>query len=108
MLEGGKYREAHRILVRAERLWMLNVSKQTMKSRFESCEQLLSVLHLIDNTSRHCSLELNTDDYRKIVEDLRGFFSEALPCSRNYREIYSSFLEQRKRFHREIRLGVDN
>ena len=97
----GDYRVALQQLLQAERLWMLRLSKQTMTSRAEDCRNLVRVLELIGEAARHCSLEINTTEYRKAASEMERFFSIEKRSSGEYPKIHSTFAELRKRFRIE-------
>jgi hypothetical protein len=98
LINEGNYRTALRHLLQAEKLWMLRLSKQTMQSRAEDCKNLVKVLELISEASRHCSLEIETADYRRVAGELEQFFSIEKRPARDYPKIHSTFAELRKKF----------
>ncbi len=97
------YHAALRHLVRAERLWMLRLSKQTMSSRAEDCKNLGVVLDLISQVAGYCSVKIETKEYREAANELELFFSIGKKNSGNYPEIYSAFRELQKQFRSSVR-----
>jgi hypothetical protein len=93
----GDFRSALRHLIRAEKLWMLRLSKQTIASRAEDCRNLGEVLDLIAQAARHCGVKIETRDYREAVTGMEQFFSS--PGSpTDYSRIYLHFRSRQKQF----------
>lgn len=97
------YQAAMSHLVRAEKLWMLRLSKQTMISRAEDCERLGIVLDLLAEAARHCSITVDLYEYRQAVREMEQFFSSTDVQTRKYPQIYARFVDQRKRFRMVLR-----
>ena len=91
------YEAALRHLIRAERLWMLRLSKQTMVSRSEDCRNLGKLLELISEASQQCSQKLETAEYRKAASEMERFCSNE-ESSKHYPQVHSTFEKLRKKF----------
>jgi hypothetical protein len=98
LFEQQSYGVAMHHLIRAERLWMLNLSKQTFPSRAKDCQQLGTVLDLISKGSERHPSRIDTEEYRKAVAEMERFFSSTEKASKNWPLIYSNFSELRKQF----------
>lgn len=98
LFNAQNYQDALSHLLKAERLWMLRLSKQTMSSSAEDCRNLVRVLELISEAAGHCSLEIKTTEYRKAASEMERFFSNEKRSSRDYPKVYSTFAKLRKQF----------
>jgi hypothetical protein len=97
------YEAALRHLIRAERLWMLRVSKQTMSSHAEDCRNLGNLLEVISEAAQECSQKIETAEYRKAAGAMEGFFSNEKMLSKDYSRVYSTFEKLRKKFRLDTR-----
>ena len=98
------YRRAIDNLLRAERFWMLNTSKQTPVSRANDCRRLAQVIEMIGEASKKRSISIDISAYRNVLTDMEEFFLNQSPGSAvQWPHLYSKFRDVRKRFHANTR-----
>jgi hypothetical protein len=99
-----EYSGAINNFLRAERLWMLNTSKQTFTSRANDCRRLARIVEMMGEAASNCSITVDTNGYQSVLKEMEQFLLNQSPAAAaQWPNLYSRFRAARKRFHAETR-----
>jgi hypothetical protein len=99
--EAGSFKIALHWLLKAERKWGLNNTKQTKASHVVDCQKLRRILHLVSDAASHCDLQIETAAYSQAVLEVEQYFANK-GAAKKYPAIYQALKDHRKEFGRIV------
>ena len=100
--EAGNFKIALHWLLKAERKWGLNNTKQTRASHVVDCQKLRQLLHLVSDAASRCNLQIETAEYSQAAVEVEQYFAKN-EAAEKYPAIYQALKDHRKEFGRVVK-----